>query len=287
MTNIRNHVKMCGMGNVLLVDFMYLWNRVYYAQHASGGDYFRYVLDFMESLDRTEDWDKKYIILDGRTCSARHKALLPSYKHGRDSKTQVYSRVNELISRVTCKCSTLSFQRADNYEADEVIASWVRFLKDDYLHIYSGDKDLIQLTYYPNVAIGDGYTRLGDSLLFIPYTPKEMTSKVAKLSNGYFTDYKSILKFRVFRGDSSDKIPSAIPRLRAKDICTIIDKWNIKQPLSESVLDGIADEIEDEMLRDKVMEAKSNILRNYQLMNLIHVPYKTILKSVKVLSHKE
>ena len=40
---------------------------------------------------------------------------------------------------------------------------------------------------------------------------------------------------------------------------------------------------EDIKLREKLEEHKGDILRNYELMNLIHLPFKNILEATKCL----
>lgn len=271
----------------ILVDFMYFWNRLFYAYSVGNNPegYYAHAKKAIAALDKQPYYDRKFIILDGRNCSQRHKKLLPSYKEGREPKTSVYRRVDELIAELSSTMKTVQFQTAHEYEADEVIASWVKFLKKDDIHIYSGDKDLIQLTKYPNVHIGDSYSNKSP-LLVIPFSEDEMTKKMGKLSNDEFTNYREMLKFRVFKGDASDKIPPAIPRLQSKIISKVVEFWDINKPLTGDELNEVISNVEDTKLRNRLYEAKSDILRNYELMNLIHINHKEILKNVKVLKIK-
>ena len=50
---------------ILLVDFMYLWNRIYYAiGQNQGGDYYKHMLGIMEKININPAYNKKYIVLD-------------------------------------------------------------------------------------------------------------------------------------------------------------------------------------------------------------------------------
>lgn len=272
------------MGKILLIDFMYLWNRLYYAYKAGNNPsgYYEHAKNLFVGLDKDKDYEKKFVILDGHNSCQRAKELLPDYKAGREPKTEVYKRISELIKDVLKETTTISFQRADDWEADEVIASWSKFFKDKEVFIYSGDKDLLQLMVYDNVRIGDKYTK-SKPLAVIPFTDKEIAKKCETVSGGYMDDVKDILKFRVFKGDSSDKIPPAIPRLRSSVIAEIVKPWDVTKPLDPEEFVKIFDSIDDKVLLKKINDAGWSIRRNYLLMNLIHIPYKKILRETKSL----
>lgn len=283
LTNLLKCVNIRYMGRILLVDFMYLWNRLYYA-YSVGKDpsgYYKHIFKMFEALNSNDRFDRKYIILDGVNGCSRQKELLENYKAGRVPKKEVYERINELIE--DCRgFKNLKFMSADNYEADEIIASWARYFRKEEVYIYSGDKDLIQLTLYKNVHVGDTYRRTAP-LDVIPFTDEELDLKVAKISNNTLPNHRDILKFRVFRGDASDKIPAAVPRLKSSDIVKFINRWDIKTPLTKDILKELIDTEEDIKLREKLEEHKGDILRNYELMNLIHLPFKNILEATKCL----
>ena len=270
------------MGSILLIDFMYLWNRLFYAYRESNNPsgYYEHIKGMLKALNNNPRFLKKYIVLDGRNCSQRHKRLLSTYKEGREPKQEIYKRIDELIAELSPVCPNLSFQTAHDYEADEVIASWVKFFRDYSVYIYSGDKDLIQLTRYGNVFIGDSYSNK-EPLAVIPFSVAEMEKKTLGVSNGKFKDYKNILKFRVFRGDSSDNIPPVIPRLRSDVIINLIESWDLSAPLNTKTIGDMFNKLPAGKYNLK--EVEESIKRNYLLMNLIHIPYKTILRNVKEL----
>ena len=98
-------------------------NRIYYAiGQNQGGDYYKHMLGIMEKININPAYSKKYIVLDGVNGTQRQKELLSSYKEGRAPKAEVYARINQFIKECTKNYVNLPFIRANNYEADEVIA---------------------------------------------------------------------------------------------------------------------------------------------------------------------
>jgi 5'-3' exonuclease len=64
--------------------------------------------------------------------------------------TYQYQMLNKLHSQLN-NATNWFFVRHPNLEADDIIAIAVRYFKDKEIVIVSGDKDLFQLAYYPNV----------------------------------------------------------------------------------------------------------------------------------------
>ena len=105
---------------ILLVDFMYLWNRIYYAiGQNQGGDYYEHMKGIMQKISMNSKYVKKYIVLDGINGTQRQKELLPEYKEGRAPKSEVYAKINQFIKECTKLYGNLNFVRANNREADE------------------------------------------------------------------------------------------------------------------------------------------------------------------------
>lgn len=269
---------------ILLVDFMYLWNRIYYAiGQSAGGDYYSHMLEIMKKISLNTNYSKKYIILDGLNGTQRQKSLLSSYKEGRALKTEVYAKISQFIKECTHNYVNLSFLRANNYEADEVIASLsLKFSKENKeVFIYSGDKDLLQLLVLPNVNVGMKYTRLFE---LQPFTEKDIQKKMDTISGGVLTRVGDILKYRIFRGDASDKIPAAIPRFPSKIIKELIDNvWTDVSELNESILNSMKDYL-PEKYSSQIVKYEKDIIRNWELMQLQFIPYKEIIRSTNKLS---
>ena len=269
---------------VLLVDFMYLWNRIYYAiGQNQGGDYYAHMLGIMEKININSDYNKKYIVLDGINGTQRQKELLSSYKEGRAPKAEVYAKINQFVRECTTNYVNLNFVRANNHEADEVIASLaIKFSKKNKkVFIYSGDKDLLQLLVYPNISVGMKYT---GNFQLQPFSEDELKKKMDTISNGVLTEVGDILKFRVFRGDASDKIPPAIPRFPSKIIKELID--NVWKGVTSFNDDIFADMVlylynnNKEKYSKQLVESFDDVSRNWELMQLQFVPYREIIKEV-------
>lgn len=273
---------------ILLVDFMYLWNRIYYAiGQSENGDYYEHMLGIISKINSNPDYTSKYIVLDGINGTHRQKDLLPEYKEGRAPKKEVYAKIKQFVKESAKNYPNIKFVRANNYEADEVIASLaIIFSKQNKkVLIYSGDKDLLQLLIYPNVNIGMKYT---GNFKLLPFTEDELQKKMDTISNGAITEVGDILKFRIFRGDSSDKIPAAIPRFPSKLIKELID--NAWKGITKFDDDTFANMVLYLHENDKMKYARqlvdyfNELNRNWELMQLQFVPYKQIVKEVMRLS---
>lgn len=273
---------------VLLVDFMYLWNRIYYAiGQNQGGDYYEHMREIIQKISMNPNYVKKYIVLDGMNGTQRQKELLPEYKEGRAPKTEVYAKIKQFVKECTTNYVNLNFVRANNHEADEVIASLaVQFSKKNkQVFIYSGDKDLLQLLVFPNVHVGMKYTGLFE---LQPFTDEELKKKMDTISNGTIDKVGDILKFRVFRGDASDKIPASIPRFPSKLIKELIDNvWNGLTPFSDDIFSDMVLYLYNnnkEKYSKQLMESFDSVSRNWDLMQLQFVPYKEIIKETMKLN---
>lgn len=273
---------------ILLVDFMYLWNRIYYAiGQNQGGDYYKHMLGIMEKININPAYNKKYIVLDGINGTQRQKELLPSYKEGRAPKAEVYAKISQFVKECTINYVNLNFIRANNYEADEVIASLaIKFSKKNKkVFIYSGDKDLLQLLVYPNVSVGMKYT---GNFQLQPFSEEELQKKMDTISNGTINEVGDILKFRVFRGDASDKIPAAIPRFPSKIIKELINNvWTGVTSFNDDLFANMVLYLynnKQEKYSKQLVESFDDVNRNWELMQLQFVPYKEIIKEVVKLS---
>lgn len=65
-----------------------------------------------------------------------------------------FKKLNEVNSKLD-KATDWGFVREWNSECDDILAVCCRYYKDDEVVIVTGDKDLHQLAYYPNVRIFD------------------------------------------------------------------------------------------------------------------------------------
>ena len=115
-------------------------------------------------------------------------------------------------------------------------------------------------------------------------TDDEVLSKFKNSKKEPLDKVENVLKYRVFKGDSSDKISSAVKGLKDDVIRQIINLWK-EDYLDEDVLLMLIGRIEDRKIQERLIENKNNILRNYTLMNL-NCERKDLLEGAKYLTPK-
>ena len=265
---------------VLLVDFMYLWNRLYYAaKHNPEKDFLSTIHTTMKKIAINSLYARKYVILDGANGVKKHKKLLPSYKEGRADKTEIYKGIDDFISYCSHTYPNIFFLRAQEREADEVIAAMVKSLirKENKVYVYSGDKDLLQLMVYPTVYVSHKYC---GNFAITPLSNDELQKKLDTISGSTISKIGDVLKFRIFRGDTSDKIPAAVPRIPSKVVCKAIDTWKGITPLTDEVIDNMKQAV-PEVTWMKIEEHREDLKRNWKLMQLQHLDDESILAETK------
>ena len=283
------------MINMILIDFSWLYNKYYYVARLKEDNknkvYERaegMLEGFFSHIKRNYPASKVLLVLDAPLSSTQNAALCPEYKQNRDKeeKKDVYKGFKDVVGTLSQRVPEgFTFVRAYGYEADQVIASLAK--KHDSLGhsvlIYSGDKDLLQLTYYDHVVISDKFNK-GK---FYIKTDAEIFAKF-KNSKGDFTristNKRDILKYRVLKGDTSDNLKPIFPRIKDKEIAAIIKEyWIDEEELTSQRIEGIIDEISGDNadLAKKLYENKENWLRNFKLMNLYDLPEIKVKKVVK------
>lgn len=138
---------------------------------------------------------------DGKGSNAYRKEIFPDYKSKRtnDGLDEFYHQIN--IFREIVENLPIPYFRMDGYEADDVIAAFVRTLpKGTKVHIKSTDKDFEQL---------EGTTHEGKTLT--EALQKEVDNAEAKGkpivgANPTITS-DLVVPFKVMVGDISDSIP--------------------------------------------------------------------------------
>ena len=277
------------------MDFSWLYNKYYYvAKYAvsqqEGFDahkdinevVLRMLKQFLNVAKNSYRNTKVILALDSPTSTLKNFAIFEGYKQNRnkEEKKEVYKDINLIIKGLNdfFNSSDFSFVRAKTYEADQVIAHIVsKHSHDHEIIIFSGDKDLIQLTSYPNTFISDKFEK-GN---FIIKTNEELFDKFKNSRGESFTristNKRDILKYRSLKGDSSDNLSPVFPRIKDKEIAEIIQNhWvdDQEEELTEERIDKI---IEDDLqydnpkLAEKLKANKDVWLRNYKIMDLLHV----------------
>lgn len=272
----------------ILVDFSWVYNKAYFVSsqketvEEQEKCLFGILYRTIQFFEKAEDTDKIYLILDGN--KVENKELYEDYKQNRTKdNAKVYSNLDRAVALLS-EFSKVAVLRNQRKEADEVIGYLALKLKekqDTLTVIFSGDKDLLQLTSIPNVRIG---YEIKDKKLNI-LCDNDIFKKFCNSKKEDFTrisrNLGDIIKYRVFKGDTSDNIPPAIPRLKDTDIIKIVRAWKYDITDDMEWL-NLAIELGD--LWFKVKEHKEEIIRNYKLMCLTYLPrYDNMKENLKEL----
>ena len=291
------------MFKIILIDFSWIYNKYYYVAKSKPlrtlkeleskehliptiRDMF---LRFFGLIERSYPSAHIFLVLDPPLSSTENYALCEDYKQNRnkEEKKRVYENFKEIVGELSLKLSKkFTFIRAIGYEADQVIASLAETNRDKKVLIFSGDKDLLQLSYYENVSISEKYEKGA----FLLKTDKEIFGKFKNSKGEDFTristNKKDILKYRVLKGDTSDNLGPVFPRIKDTEIKSLIrDYWidDMSEGLTEARLNDILDDLkgDNRELAKKLEENKGNWLRNYKMMNLYgfkDLPIKKVVK---------
>lgn len=152
------------------------------------------------------------LVLAVDSIAADRREMLPSYKAGRKARDSSSSQPSYNIYRdldnILALCTSVPnvwFLREDGYEADDLIASYISLsaVSPSYrISVYHNDNDILQTP-----GRYDWYSRLSSAPV----------DRVAYISRKYgfpegSVDYLPLL-VKMVRGDASDSIPAAVPRL--------------------------------------------------------------------------
>jgi hypothetical protein len=122
----------------------------------------------------------------------RRQDMTPS----QTAKYQLFLEHVAEFERLIIEHTTIITLFADNLEADDVIAGFVQHHPDDEIILVSSDTDMLQLLVHPHLTI---------------VSPN--TGKPVDLAE-YDNDAEFYLFTKCIRGDSTDNIQSAFPRVR-------------------------------------------------------------------------
>lgn len=280
------------MRRLILIDFSWLYNRYFYV--ASSAPNFdrekkdlestleRMLLQFLTVVHRSYPSARILMALDPATSALKNKAIFEGYKQNRskEAKKEVYKYINSIIKGLSSKLDAVvfSFIKEKSYEADQIIAFIVKkYCGSHEIIIYSGDKDLLQLTSYSNTYVADKF----EKGKFLVKTDEEIFQKFKNTKGEDFSriskNKRDILKYRSLKGDPSDNLSSVFPRIKDKEIAEIIQNhWvdDQEEPLTEERIDKIIEDdlqFENPSLAEKLRNSKDVWLRNYKIMDLLHV----------------
>lgn len=293
------------MFDLILIDFSWLYNKYYYVAKTRPMRTIRelesdsylvpnirdMLLRFFTLISKSYPSASVALVLDPPLSSTENYSLCEEYKQNRDKeeKKKVYKRFKDIVGEVSAHLSKkFMFIRALGYEADQVIAYLAETNRDKKVLIFSGDKDLLQLSALQNVSISDKY----EKGMFLLKTDEEIFKKFKNSKGEDFTristNKKDILKYRVLKGDTSDNLSPVFPRIRDNEIVNIIKNYwidDMSEGLSEVRISDIIEDIkgDNRELAKKLKKSKEVWLRNYQIMNLFgleDLPIKKVVKHV-------
>lgn len=252
---------------ILLIDLSWLYVRYYYANLDRGSldPAISGITYLLQLIHRDIDKYKKIIfVLDGDSNLYEKNKLLKTYKEGRNDKTDIFKNFKDVLKFIYRFPKTIIVRNLYR-EADEVLAYLASsYSKKDNVVIYSGDKDLLQLTSFKNIYVAENYK----NGKFVILKEDEILSKFKDNKKlNILNNLSEIIKYRVLRGDASDNIKAAIPRIQDKVIRHIIDLWE-EDYLDQDVLAKIILRVDDMKLRHRIAENFDNILLNHKLMDL-------------------
>ena len=286
------------MFDLILIDFSWLYNKYYFVakyQAKVKGIPEMQVPDFVHDLVinmlsqfltrmlNSYFVSKVLCVLDTPTSSLKNNA--EGYKQNRDKeeKKEVYRNLNATIA-VLSENPKLTFIKSKGYEADQVIASLAeKYCDSKAILIYSGDKDLLQLTYHKRVKVSDKF----EKGKFLIKSDQEIFEKFKNTKGEDFTriseDKRDILKYRVLKGDVSDNLGPVFPRIKDSEIISIIQEyWKDQEVLDESRAVSIIESMKstNPKLAEKLEGGLDNWVKNYKMMNLYGIKDLQINKVV-------
>lgn len=200
--------------------------------------------------------------------SDERSSQLAEYKSNRiqASNKNVLASNTALVYQLMSLVPDVSFASAPNKEADDVIADLAnRDFKVDQKIVYSGDKDMIQLTNTPDVIFSNKL----EKGLFLDMAQTVLDASLQGCPKEYVTNFRALI------GDDSDNIKPIVARIQKK-LCLKIAKLffeannqNLQMTLEDAKARGdfTSSELKwVDLVSDR--HTLSTYLLNYKLMDL-------------------
>lgn len=281
LRNISETPKLDVNDRVMIVDGLNMFIRVFGAVPTlnDDGEHVGGVTGFLLSLGsliRKYKPTRVLVVFDGKGGSHRRKKMYSGYKDGRsgltklnrlagyeDLENQKESMKNQFSMLIEyLDLLPLDICYIDYVEADDVIAYAARHLFKKQVIIVSSDKDFLQL-------VDDRIS------VYLP-TKKKMMYK-DDVKQMYGVPSKNLVFYRIFDGDKSDSIPG----VRGIGPKTLVNKCLFLQddiPSLDALLES-ASELENEKLKNKILDSRDTLELNYKLMQLSDPDISSAIKS--------
>jgi DNA polymerase-1 len=281
LNNLTNTSKSDVNDKVMIVDGLNMFIRVFGAVPTlnDDGEHVGGVTGFLLSLGaliRNHKPTRVLVVFDGKGGSHRRKKMYSGYKDGRTGLTKVNrlagyedledqqqsmrNQFNALIKYLGLLPVDLCY--IDYVEADDVMAYAARHIFKKEVLIVSSDKDFLQL--------------VDDRISVYQPTKKKLMGK-DDVKELYGVPSHNLVFYRAFDGDKSDNISG----LKGVGPKTIVNKLGFLQNerLELDTLFERVSEMDDEKLKNKILENKDVVELNYNLMQLSDPDISSSIKS--------
>jgi DNA polymerase I len=259
---------------LLLIDLSNLMYRCYYAypEMSTSGINLNAVYGTMKQILKFKENYSHILILGDSPGVTFRKEIYTEYKANRKEMPSNLKEQFQLVYKLLeiMKINTLNLE---NYEADDLIASAVKkYQKDIEIHVYSSDKDLMQLVNQ-NVKV---------------LNPKGIIFDEIKVTEKFGVAPSQILDYLTIVGDSSDNIPG-VSGIGAKGASKLLMEFDsidsiLKKCKKEKVLEKFHKS--DINLSKKLIELVDNLDISLELPDLIFSINDEISSEFKRLNFK-
>ena len=209
-------------------------------------------------LKLSEDMEGENILVvfDAARTTFRN-AIYEEYKANRSEPPEELVPQFDLIKKATTAIGLKSLE-VENYEADDIIATYVKIAKKENIEtlVISSDKDLMQL-------IQDGVS-LYDPMKNIKIGPEAVLEKF-----GVSPD--KVIDVQALAGDSSDNVPG-VPGIGVKTASQLINEYGSLEKLLDN-----ASSIKQEKRRESLLNNAELAIVSKKLVSLfsdVPIPYK-------------
>ena len=209
-------------------------------------------------LKLSEDMEGENILVvfDAARTTFRN-AIYKEYKANRSEPPEELVPQFDLIKKATIAIGLKSLE-VENYEADDIIATYVKIAKKENIEtlVISSDKDLMQL-------IQDGVS-LYDPMKNIKIGPEAVLEKF-----GVSPD--KVIDVQALAGDSSDNVPG-VPGIGVKTASQLINEYGSLEKLLDN-----ASSIKQEKRRESLLNNAELAIVSKKLVSLfsdVPIPYK-------------
>ena len=209
-------------------------------------------------LKLSEDMEGENILVvfDAARTTFRN-AIYKEYKANRSEPPEELVPQFDLIKKATSAIGLKSIE-VENYEADDIIATYVKIAKKENIEtlVISSDKDLMQL-------IQDGVS-LYDPMKNIKIGPEAVLEKF-----GVSPD--KVIDVQALAGDSSDNVPG-VPGIGVKTASQLINEYGSLEKLLDN-----ASSIKQEKRRESLLNNAELAIVSKKLVSLfsdVPIPYK-------------